>query len=201
MVMRCVFKHHVYLCVVSTALMAGLSLITSHTSKAYADQNCGSSRGGVKTISSDQPIVCSSGETRILSSTSSGRDINIDMDRGPGEAVKITGPGTNITIIKKITVTGSGGSGLPVIKVLNKGQLTLDEDVDVEGATGMQKAIVVDGSESSVTLKGKLTGFEGMKVKMSNRRILLSNEQINYTSNNNTNFIEIDEKTLHQHLN
>ncbi|WP_210162036.1 hypothetical protein, partial [Bartonella bovis] len=81
-----------------------------------------------------------------------------------------------------------------VIKVLNKGQLTLDEDVDVEGATGMQKAIVVDGSESSVTLKGKLTGFEGMKVKMSNRRILLSNEQINYTSNNNTNFIEIDEK-------
>ncbi|WP_152023183.1 hypothetical protein [Bartonella bovis] len=174
MVMRCVFKHHVYLCVVSTALMAGLSLITSHTSKAYAkDQNCGSSGGGVvKTIQhNDQPIVCSSGETRILSSTRGGKEININMDTGPGEAAGAAvtvKDGANITILKKITVTGSGGKGSdqkPVIKVLNKGQLTLDEDVDVGGATGMQKAIVVDGSESSVTLKGKLTGFERVQVK------------------------------------
>ncbi|WP_192812775.1 hypothetical protein [Bartonella bovis] len=171
MVMRCVFKHHVYLCVVSTALMAGLSLITSHTSKAYAQaHNCGSG-GGVGTVKNDnKPIVCdSSSGTKTLNS-SGGGEIKINMDKDPGKsAVTVTGSGTNITIIKKITVTGSGGKGSdqkPVIKVLNKGQLTLDEDVDVKGVTGgMQKVIAVEGQGSSVTLKGKLTGFERVQVK------------------------------------
>ncbi|ENN91102.1 hypothetical protein BBbe_10220 [Bartonella bovis 91-4] len=176
MVMRCVFKHHVYLCVVSTALMAGLALITSHT-KAYADQNCGSGRGGgvVKTIQhNDQPIVCDSRGTRILSSTSNGRDINIDMNKGGGseEAAVTVKDGANITILKKITVTGSKGGGksgsLPVIKVSNAGKLTLDEEVDVGGAT-IKKEIVVDGVGSSVTLKGRLTGFERVQVKNGGR--------------------------------
>ncbi|ENN92719.1 hypothetical protein BBbe_01860 [Bartonella bovis 91-4] len=114
MVMRCVFKHHVYLCVVSTALMAGLALITSHT-KAYAQaHNCGSSRG-VTTISGDnKPIVCDGGVTRILNS-SSGRDIEINMDTGPGKsagaAVTVTGSGTNITIGKTLKVTGGREAG------------------------------------------------------------------------------------------
>ncbi|WP_152023199.1 hypothetical protein [Bartonella bovis] len=167
MVMRCVFKHHVYLCVVSTALMAGLAL-TSHTSKAYANQNCGSSGGGgAKTINDNVgPIVCDGDVTRTLSSTSGG-DIKINMDTGPGKsagaAVTVRGSGTNITIMKKITVKGSGGSGLPVIKVYGGGKLTLNEDVDVGGAT-IKKEIVVDGENSSVTLNGVLTGFEGVQV-------------------------------------
>ncbi|WP_146023840.1 hypothetical protein, partial [Bartonella bovis] len=152
--------------------MAGLSLITSHTSKAYAKQNCGN-RGGVgvvKTIQhNDQPIVCSSGETRILSSTRDGNEIEINMDRGPvkaaGAAVTVTGQGTNITILKKITVINGSGSGLPVIKVLSGGKLTLDQEVNVTGVTEMQKVIVVDGGNSSVMLNGKLTGFEGVQVK------------------------------------
>ncbi|WP_146023845.1 hypothetical protein, partial [Bartonella bovis] len=148
--------------------MAGLSFITSHT-KAYAQaSNCGSSGSGVvKTISGGEPIVCSSGDgTRTLNS--SGGDINIDMDGGSGEAagaaVTVTGAGTNITIIKKITVTGSRGSGKPVIKVLSGGALTLDQEVNVTGV-GIQKVIVVEGQGSSVTLNGVLTGFEGMEVK------------------------------------
>ncbi|WP_146023857.1 hypothetical protein, partial [Bartonella bovis] len=157
--------------------MAGLSLITSHTSKAYAQTpNCGRGGGSVTVIQhSDKPIVCDkSSGTRILSSTSGGREIEIDMNQGPGEAIKITGPNTNITIMKKITVTGSRGSGKPVIKVLSGGALTLNQEVDVSEATGMiKKEIVVDGSESSVTLNGKLTGFEGGEVKVSNEGMVV----------------------------
>ncbi|WP_146023823.1 beta strand repeat-containing protein, partial [Bartonella bovis] len=168
MVMRCVFKHHVYLCVVSTALMAGLSLITSHT-KAYAESNCGKGGSGVSTIRhNDQPIVCDGGVTRILSSTSDGREIEIDMNQGPGEAaVTVTGKGTNITILKKITVTKgkSGSQNLPVIKVLSKGQLTLMGDVDVSRAGMIKKEIEVNGAGSSFTMHGELKGFEGIQVK------------------------------------
>ncbi|WP_146023848.1 hypothetical protein, partial [Bartonella bovis] len=151
--------------------MAGLSLITSHT-KAYADQNCGNRGSGVTVIQhSDKPIVCDkSSGTRILSSTSGGRDIEIDMDRHSREeaAVTVTGAGTNITIIaKKLTVKGGSGSGdKPVIKVYDGGALTLNEEVDVTRVTGMiKKEIVVDGQGSSVTLNGVLKGFEGVQVK------------------------------------
>ncbi|WP_208431901.1 hypothetical protein, partial [Bartonella bovis] len=170
MVMRCVFKHHVYLCVVSTALMAGLALITSHTSKAYAQaHNCGSG-GVVGTVSDDnKPIVCdSSSGTKTLNSISSN-EININMNKGGGSeeaAVTVTGPGTNITIGKTLKViNGSGKSGsLPVIKVYGGGKLTLVEEVDVTKAT-IKKEIVVDGQGSSVTLNGVLKGFEGVQVK------------------------------------
>ncbi len=103
----------------------------------------------------------------LNNSSGNGIEINMDTGRNPKEAaVTVKGSGTNITIIaKKLTViNGSGKSGsLPVIKVLNKGQLTLDQEVDVEGVTEMQKVISVDGQGFSVTLKGKLKGFEGGK--------------------------------------
>ncbi|WP_204379490.1 hypothetical protein, partial [Bartonella bovis] len=162
---RCVFKHHVYLCVVSTALMAGLSLITSHTSKAYAQAlNCGGG-SSVSTISSNEPIVCDrSSRTRVLNSISGSEiEINMDTGRDPKEAaVTVKGSGTNITIVKRLTVTGNG-KNLPVIKVYGGGALTLVEEVDVSGAKEMQKAIVVEGQGSSVTLNGVLKGFEGGK--------------------------------------
>ncbi|WP_204379487.1 hypothetical protein, partial [Bartonella bovis] len=148
--------------------MAGLSLITSHT-KAYAEQNCGSKGGGVTVIQhSGEPIVCVGGGKRILNSSGSGRDIEIDMDKGPGEAAAVTvKDGADITIVKRLKVI-KGRSGLPVIKVLSGGALTLVEEVNVTGATEMQKAIVVEGGNSSVMLNGKLTGFEGGEVKVSN---------------------------------
>ncbi|WP_343358092.1 hypothetical protein AAJP84_04240 [Bartonella schoenbuchensis] len=60
MVMRRVFNHHVCLCVLSTAILAGLALMTSQN-KVYAAQNCkgvASSRGNSQTDSAFDPIVC-----------------------------------------------------------------------------------------------------------------------------------------------
>ncbi|WP_146023874.1 hypothetical protein, partial [Bartonella bovis] len=97
--------------------MAGLSLITSHTSKAYAQKNCGS--GGTVGVVNNEPIVCDGGVTRMLNN-SSGSGIEINMDGGSGEAAAVTvKDGADITIIKKITVIKGSGSGLPVINVLN----------------------------------------------------------------------------------
>ncbi|WP_152023259.1 hypothetical protein [Bartonella bovis] len=87
-------------------MLAGLSLITSHT-KAYAQsQNC--------TIVSDnnKPIVCDkSSGTMVLNINRGGKEIKIDMSGHSGEAVKITG-GANIMTTKslKFTVTGKGRS-------------------------------------------------------------------------------------------
>ncbi|WP_152023195.1 hypothetical protein [Bartonella bovis] len=178
MVMRCVFKHHVYLCVVSTALMAGLAL-TSHTSKAYAQaHNCGSGGSGVvKTISSDQPIVCDSRGTRILNS-SSREEININMDRHSREEAAVTVKnGADITIIKKLKVINGSGSGKPVIKVYGGGKLTLNQEVDVEGAT-IKKEIEVEGRNSSVTLNGVLTGIERGEVKVSKGGMVVLGEGV-----------------------
>ncbi|WP_146023870.1 hypothetical protein, partial [Bartonella bovis] len=148
--------------------MAGLAL-TSHTSKAYAQaQNCGRGGGSVGVVSGNEPIVCDrSSGTKTLNS-SSGGEIEINMNTGSGEAAVTVKNGANITIVaKKLKVTGSKGSGLPVIKVLSGGKLTLNQEVDVKGVTGMiKKEIVVDGSESSVTLKGVLKGFDGGEVKV-----------------------------------
>uniref|UniRef100_UPI001957A5CE hypothetical protein n=1 Tax=Bartonella bovis TaxID=155194 RepID=UPI001957A5CE len=153
--------------VVSTALMAGLAL-TSHTSKAYAQKNCGSG-SGVSVVRGNEPIVCGKGDgTRILNSSGGDININMDMGGGSGEAIKITGPNTNITIMKKLTVKGSRGSGKPVIKVLSGGALTLDQEVNVEGAGEMKKTIVVEGGNSSVMLNGVLKGFEGMEMGINN---------------------------------
>ncbi|AQX30170.1 hypothetical protein BscR1v2_002150 [Bartonella schoenbuchensis R1] len=52
MVMRCVLKHHVCLCVLSTAVLAGLALITAQT-KVYAKSlNC---NGFTNTSASGDP--------------------------------------------------------------------------------------------------------------------------------------------------
>ncbi|ENN92912.1 hypothetical protein m02_10120 [Bartonella bovis m02] len=144
MVMGCVFKHHVYLCVVSTAMLAGLSLITSHT-KAYAQsQNCtiANSKGdGVV----DKPIVCDKGATGMLNTSGGGSEIEIDMSKHPDkEAVKIMS-GANIMIMKKLKVTGMVKGSGPVIKVERGGKLMLLGEVDVEGVTGMKKVIMVEG--------------------------------------------------------
>ncbi|WP_152023201.1 beta strand repeat-containing protein [Bartonella bovis] len=156
MVMRCVFKHHVYLCVVSTALMAGLSLITSHTSKAYADQNCGSSRGGGVKVVGDVvgPIVCDSRETRTLNSRSGG-DIEINMDRGRGSkeaAVTVTGQGTNITIMKKLKITGTGKASV----------MGMGKTMTVTKGGGIQ----MDGTGTADVMGLTIMGSGGMGVDM-----------------------------------
>ncbi|ENN92914.1 hypothetical protein m02_10110 [Bartonella bovis m02] len=158
MVMGCVFKHHVYLCVVSTAMLAGLSLITSHT-KVYAQQtNCGTvdSTGDVV----NEPIVCDRSGTMVLNTSSSGRGnkIEIKMSKhSDKEAVKIMG-GADIIAIKKLTVTVTGWNGKgPVIKVDGGGKLTLKGGVEVTGVVkGVEKVIEVNGG-GELMLMGKST--------------------------------------------
>ncbi|WP_152023250.1 hypothetical protein [Bartonella bovis] len=156
-------------------MLAGLSLITSHT-KAYAQQtkNCtiANSKGDVV----NEPIVCSGGVTGMLNtSRGRGREIKMEIDMsghsGEETAVTVTGSGTNIIATKKLMVTGmvKGSGQKPVIKVDNKGKLMLlgEVDVDVTGAgvTGMKKVIEVNSGgtlmmdgESTITIKGDGSG-------------------------------------------
>ncbi|ENN93967.1 autotransporter [Bartonella bovis m02] len=170
MVMGCVFKHHVYLCVVSTAMLAGLSLITSHT-KVYAqNQNCtiaDSNRNGVV----NGPIVCSGRKGVLTTSGSNGNEIEINMSGHPDkEAVKIMS-GANIMIMKKlmVTVTKWSGKNLPVIKVDKGGKLMLlgGVEVDVTGV-GMKKVIEVNGGMLMLDGVGMIEGKGSGEVMLVN---------------------------------
>ncbi|WP_152023280.1 hypothetical protein [Bartonella bovis] len=164
-------------------MLAGLSLITSHT-KAYAQQNCpmvDNSRGDVV----DEPIVCDgrSGGKGMLNTSRGGSgneikmEIKMDMHPSAEAAVTVTGSGTNIIATKKlmVTVTKWSGKNLPVIKVDKGGKLILDGGVEVDvtgaGVTGMKKVIEVNGGEtlmlmgeSKITIKGDGSGGNGKVV-------------------------------------
>ncbi|MEL6089187.1 beta strand repeat-containing protein [Bartonella schoenbuchensis] len=152
MVMRRVFNHHVCLCVLSTAILAGLALMTSQT-KVYAGKNCQGVAGGGEEDDKSGLIMCDGGPE------GSGRggvlegNRTIDMNVHSGEtAVTITGASTKITIVGPLKVWDSSGgrssNDTTAIKVHQQGKLTVD-NADV---TGVQKGIVVDGSKSSVTV-------------------------------------------------
>ncbi|MEL6093926.1 hypothetical protein [Bartonella schoenbuchensis] len=160
MVMRRVFNRHVCFCVLSTAILAGLALMTSQT-KVYAAQNCqGLAGGGSRGDDGSGLIVCDgkgkgsgwSGKDG-WGELSGGRDIDMSGKSGQAAVTVYNGTGrgttTNIRISSKLTVKDSGGSNNnPAIKVHNKGVLVVD-DADV---TGVQKGIDVSGSGSSVTV-------------------------------------------------
>ncbi|AQX19235.1 hypothetical protein [Bartonella sp. WD16.2] len=127
MVMRRVLKHHVCLCVLSTAIVAGLALITSQKVYAQQQQNCmgwveGSETGLLLARGHDEKdgkIVCQ-GVTRRLIGVRT-----IDMSNpDDGEAIKITGSGANITIgDDPLTVTDkSNNSDKSAIRVEQGGR-------------------------------------------------------------------------------
>ncbi|WP_078690042.1 hypothetical protein [Bartonella schoenbuchensis] len=182
MVMRCVLKHHVCLCVLSTAVLAGLALITAQT-KVYAKSlNCngftntsasgeaGDPRGDSETgkIECDGDGVYEGGYGRVSmrgqyqrvmggiggsnGELSGNRDIDMGKDLKP--AVKVHGGRAVITIVGKLTITDNGKRNTnPAIQVERQGKLTLN-DVN---ATGVYKGILVKDSKSSVTvLKGSI---------------------------------------------
>ncbi|AQX19229.1 hypothetical protein [Bartonella sp. WD16.2] len=157
MVMRRVLKHHVCLCVLSTAIVAGLALITSQ--KVYAQLktdmgNCNGKAGSGDMLQGwDNPsgrIECGSEiKTRMLTGVRT-----IDMNSEPGEeAVKIIGPDTDITIGDNLlTVTDkSNNSDKSAIRVEQGGTLTLKEKVSI---TNVKKVMEVDGSGSVITVNG-----------------------------------------------
>ncbi|MEL6093920.1 hypothetical protein [Bartonella schoenbuchensis] len=174
MVMRRVFNHHVCLCVLSTAILAGLALMTSQT-KVYAQpQNCKGLAGGSDRDESNGLIVCDgkdagSGWRNGVGTLTGNR--TIDMGVHSGVAVTITGQKAKIRISSELKVTNSSGSNNnPAIKVSGQGKLTVDN----ANVTGVKKGIEVSDSGSSVTVvKGTIgvknggggSGSKGVWVK------------------------------------
>ncbi|ENN91919.1 hypothetical protein m07a_01930, partial [Bartonella schoenbuchensis m07a] len=163
MVMRCVLKHHVCLCVLSTAVLAGLALITAQT-KVYAQsKNC---NGIANRGASGEPGSGSDSDKGRIECDGSGKyergkKINtlsgnrtIDMDTDPSNPAVKVHKGADITINSKLTVTDSKSNTGPAIQVDKQGKLTLAGEVSI---TGVHKGIVADGQGSSVTvLKGSI---------------------------------------------
>ncbi|WP_343358201.1 right-handed parallel beta-helix repeat-containing protein [Bartonella schoenbuchensis] len=172
MVMRRVFNHHVCLCVLSTAILAGLALMTSQN-KVYAAQNCKGLANGNQD-KGNQPIVCDGGANGTgwgngtaardgeWGELSGKRDIDMSGHSDKAAVTVYNGRGreTKIRIKSKLTVTNkSGKNNNPAIKVYNKGELVLVGDVSIEN---VQKGIVVEGRGSSVTV---MTGSIGVGAK------------------------------------
>ncbi|WP_343358089.1 NosD domain-containing protein [Bartonella schoenbuchensis] len=200
MVMRRVFNHHVCLCVLSTAILAGLALMTSQT-KVYAQaQNCkglGGGRGGSQTDSESGLIVCDGGEKGTGWSDGSGwgelsgTNRNIDMSKYSDyeAAVTITGANTKIKIKSKLTVRDkSGSSQKTAIKVYDGGKLALVGGVDV---TEVKKGIVVDGRGSSVMVMtgsiGVRKGGGGSLIEVKNGGEVMLMKEVKVTGSGNVN--------------
>ncbi|AQX19231.1 hypothetical protein [Bartonella sp. WD16.2] len=163
MVMRRVLKHHVCLCVLSTAIVAGLALITSQ--KVYAQLKTENCMGLVQDSQvlarhhdkREGKIVCDSGiKTRTLTGV---RTIDMsDPNEGDDEAIKIIGPNTDITIgDDPLTVTDSKSSDKSAIRVEQGARLTLKEKVSI---TNVKKVMEVDGSGSVITVNGGTFGLK-----------------------------------------
>ncbi|MEL6089186.1 right-handed parallel beta-helix repeat-containing protein [Bartonella schoenbuchensis] len=162
MVMRRVFNHHVCLCVLSTAILAGLALMTSQT-KVYAQaQNCKGVVNGGEEDDKSGLIMCDGGPEGSGRGGVLDGDRDIDMNRQSGAAVTITN-NTKITIVGPLKVwDSSGGRGKnnnPAIKVDQQGKLTVMN----ANVGGVKKGMEVSGPSSSVTvLQGTIGVGNGM---------------------------------------
>ncbi|WP_208541686.1 hypothetical protein, partial [Bartonella capreoli] len=186
--MRRVFNHHVCFCVLSTAILAGLALMTSQT-KVYAGKNCKGVAGGED---SESGLIVCDGTRPDGSGWSvdggwgelSGTNRNIDMSVHSRDEAAVTvynksGRETKIRIKSKLTVTNkSGKNNNPAIKVEKGGKLALVGGVNV---TEVKKGIVVDGPRSSVMVLqgtiGVLTGG-GPVIELSNNGKVVLNDGV-----------------------
>ncbi|ENN91024.1 hypothetical protein m07a_10290 [Bartonella schoenbuchensis m07a] len=201
MVMRCVLKHHVCLCVLSTAVLAGLTLITAQT-KVYAQsQNCnGIANSRATGVPGDPSGDSPKGKIECDGSRVGGKGGNgdrngqlggertIDMKDEPSKpAVKVYNR-ADITITSgKLTITDKGKSNTgPAIQVDKQGKLTLAGNVDIKD---VKKGIVADGKGSSVTvLKGSIGVRAGggyvIGVKDGGEATLIKGVKVNGGGNN-----------------
>ncbi|ENN91339.1 hypothetical protein m07a_02110 [Bartonella schoenbuchensis m07a] len=189
MVMRCVLKHHVCLCVLSTAVLAGLALITAQT-KVYAESlNCNGiantyGTGVPGNPSGDNPNKRIECDGRGMKDLSGKRTIDMDKDLKP--AVKVHGRTTNITIVGKLTVTDNGKRNTgPAIQVYNQGVLTLAGEVSI---TGVHKGIVAESKGSVIVTRGVIGVREGggavIEVKNGGDVMLIKEVKVNGGGNN-----------------
>ncbi|OPB29086.1 hypothetical protein BWD121_000910 [Bartonella sp. WD12.1] len=166
--MRRVLKHHVCFCFLSTALLAGVSLIAAQE-KVYAG-SLGNCKGDVDGSGRDdeQPIVCNGSDG--LSGGASDKvlrgDRNIDMGNYIGmPAVEVHGD-ADITMSGTLRVTGSSDNDSPAIKVHGGGGLKLVDATIVNVSKG-----IVAESEGAVTVMTGLIGVkkDGVVVEVKNR--------------------------------
>ncbi|EJF88425.1 right-handed parallel beta-helix repeat-containing protein, partial [Bartonella melophagi] len=158
--------HHVCLCVLSTAVLASLALLTDQN-KVYAGLNCkgvaNSSGNGSSSDNDKGRIECDGGSNGKGSGGQLSGKRTIDMSgkwgtggsnrNSDGPAVKVYGRGTNITISSELKITDNGSNSHPAIQVENGGKLTVNNVT----MTNMQTGIVVLGPKSSViVVKGSI---------------------------------------------
>ncbi|MEL6093436.1 beta strand repeat-containing protein [Bartonella schoenbuchensis] len=199
MVMRRVFNHHVCLCVLSTAILAGLALMTSQT-KVYAAQNC-KGLAGSSEDESDKPIVCdgmgtgSGWKNRKDGWGELSGNRTIDMSKYSNEAAVTITKSTKIRIKSALTVTNNRGSNNnPAIKV-DKGGVLVVDDADV---AEVQKGIDVSGPSSSVTVvQGsigvrKAGGGSLIEVKNSGKVVLMEGVTVGTISGSNVGEVVIN---------
>ncbi|OPB29068.1 hypothetical protein BWD121_000730 [Bartonella sp. WD12.1] len=141
--MRRVLKHHVCFCFLSTALLAGVSLIATQE-KVYA-QSQGNCRVVADTGSDgEQPIVCGGRERGDASDVVLRDNRDIDMGKYLGmPAVEVHGD-ADITMSGTLRVTNTGDRGRssndnqPAIKVHDGGVLKLMEATIVDVSKGIE---------------------------------------------------------------
>ncbi|MGL2349574.1 hypothetical protein ACOWKN_05730, partial [Helicobacter pylori] len=209
--MRRVLRHHVCLCVLSTAVLASLALLTDQN-KVYAGLNCtgvaNSSGNGSSSDNNKGRIECDGGSNGRGDRSGQLSGIRtIDMSgkwgtRGTsnrnsdGPAVKVYK--ADITISGALKIMDNGSNSHPAIMVENGGVLTVNNVT----MTDVHKGIVVSGGGSSVTVVkgsievrngggavievkngGKITLNEGVKVGTvsASKEVILINNGGNVT--------------------
>ncbi|MGL2349642.1 hypothetical protein ACOWKN_06090 [Helicobacter pylori] len=166
--MRRVLKHHVCLCVLSTAVLAGLVLLTDQNKVYAGPQNCkgvaNSGGDGEKSDNNSGRIECDGGSNGNGKDgqLSGNRTINMSGTWGTrgtsnrnsdGPAVKVYGRADITISSSELTITDKGSNSHPAIQVENGGKLTVNNVT----MTDVHKGIVVLGPKSSViVVKGSI---------------------------------------------
>ncbi|ENN90768.1 hypothetical protein BBbe_10430 [Bartonella bovis 91-4] len=101
--------------------------------------------------------------------------------------IKVKGKGANFAAIKVMVIGNNKTQG---VHVTDGGYVMLD----YSHITGVKEAITIQ--DGSLWMKNGVINFGGeYGLKMKGGRVLLSNVQMNSTSNNNTEFIMVEEKS------
>ncbi|MGL2349522.1 right-handed parallel beta-helix repeat-containing protein [Helicobacter pylori] len=172
--MRRVLKHHVCLCVLSTAVLASLALLTDQN-KVYAQSQTGLNCKGVSNSNGNGSTRDNTNRRIECDGSGNGRGDGkgqlsgirtIDMSgtwtggsNSGKPAVKVYGADITINSSGALKIMDSDKSNSnPAIQVYDKGVLTVNNVT----ATGVYKGIVVSGGGSSVTVvKGSIEVRDG----------------------------------------
>ncbi|MGL2349640.1 hypothetical protein ACOWKN_06080, partial [Helicobacter pylori] len=201
--MRRVLKHHVCLCVLSTAVLAGLVLLTDQNKVYAAAQNCNgvanSNGDGIRSDNNSGRIECDGGSngTGDRSGQLSGKR-TIDMSGTGGKGVTNSGhpavkvyKRADITISSELTITDKGSNNNPAIMVESGGKLMVNHVT----MTNVHKGIVVSGGGSSVIVVKGSIGVRtdgGAVIEVKNGGKITLNEGVKVNGGGDNTGIEVN---------